>query len=400
MSITYTGTGGGVPRKTAKIFAKNAASGDMTVFGSTLAGNTTYTQDLDSIQSAHYEVGWREAVISDLNYPLMSDMNAVQKTLSQQIAYGLQHGIPEWDAGTTYYAYDIVQSGGILYTSLIDENTNNVVTDSTKWAVYYNPNAYLNKTQVTNCIIEAPNGVANCINNYTTFIVYSGLKILIANGRNADGTMKNIEYTVPSDLTYNVVYGFKSGMIIIDNNGVIGTIANAKYIYSEATPSSPDTNDIWYNPITNLIKIYTNSEWVQTYKIPVAYFSTSANPNALLWFKSLRAIRIYTHNDDSELSGISFPSIYRRIELTLQTSRSLYTAPANGWVFVNGAAAASGIPYIYIYDEEQGLGTCSSGTTGVAQSTFMPVRKGEKFMVIYGNVTITYIGFSFAEGEI
>lgn len=138
-NINYQGNGGGVPRKTAKIFAKNASTQDMTVFGSTLANNTQYATDLDSLQSSHYEAGWREAIISNLNYPLLSDMNAVQHTVTQQIAYTLQHGVPEWNSATTYYTYDIVNSGGILYISIQDNHTNKAVTNTDYWAEYYNP---------------------------------------------------------------------------------------------------------------------------------------------------------------------------------------------------------------------------------------------------------------------
>ena len=140
MSINYTGSGGGIPRKTAKIFASNADSQDVTVFGSTLAEDTTYTTDIAEIQSSAFETGWRDAVISNLNYPLLSDMNGVQKTLSQQIAYILQHGIPAYDSGTTYYAYDKVLYNDIIYTALQDNFSNHVPSDDTYWAEYYNPN--------------------------------------------------------------------------------------------------------------------------------------------------------------------------------------------------------------------------------------------------------------------
>ena len=61
--------------------------------------------------------------------------------------------------------------------------------------------AYLDQSQITNCILEAPNGVATFSGN--TITVKQGLKVLIPNGRNADGTLKNIEYTVPEDKTIN-----------------------------------------------------------------------------------------------------------------------------------------------------------------------------------------------------
>lgn len=140
MTIIYNGSGGGIPRKTAKIFAENADTADVTEFGSTLAGQTVTTSDISVIQNEEYETGWRDAVISNLNYPLMGDMNGIQKVFSQQIAYVLQHGVPEWNNGTTYYAYDIVAKNAVLYVSLVDQNTNHDVSDGNYWAVYYDPN--------------------------------------------------------------------------------------------------------------------------------------------------------------------------------------------------------------------------------------------------------------------
>ena len=140
MTIIYSGSGGGVPRKTAKIFASDADSADVTEFGSTLAGSTVTTSDIADIQNSAFETGWRDAVISDLNYPLLGDMNGVQKVASQQIAYTLQHGVPEWDSGTEYYTYDIVAKDAVLYVSLVDNNTNHGVSDTNYWAVYYDPN--------------------------------------------------------------------------------------------------------------------------------------------------------------------------------------------------------------------------------------------------------------------
>lgn len=141
MAIIYHGVGGGVPRKTAKIFASDAATNDVTEFGSTLAGDPTPVTDIADIQNEAYETGWRDAVISDLNYPLMGDMNAVQKVASQQIAYVLQHGVPEYDANTEYNTYDIVNNQGVLYISIQDVNKNHQLSDGNWWSVYFDPNA-------------------------------------------------------------------------------------------------------------------------------------------------------------------------------------------------------------------------------------------------------------------
>lgn len=144
MGILYSGDGGGVPRKTAHIFAKNASLDDVTIFGSTLAGDTQKSTDLDDIQSEAYEIGWRDAVISNKNYPLLSDMNGVMLTFSQQIAYLLQHGSCGWDNATTYYTYDLVNVDGIIYVCTIDENVGNPPSELNGWAVFYNPDTMAN----------------------------------------------------------------------------------------------------------------------------------------------------------------------------------------------------------------------------------------------------------------
>ena len=62
---------------------------------------------------------------------------------------------------------------------------------------------YVDKNSITNCILEAPNGVMELAADGINFTLKQGLKVLIPNGRNADGTLKNIEITLSADNTYN-----------------------------------------------------------------------------------------------------------------------------------------------------------------------------------------------------
>lgn len=125
-----------LPRVTAKIFASNASADDIGQYGSALTGTKVTTSDISEIQALPaYEEGWRGAVISNRNYPTLQEMNGLQKTFSQQIAYCLQNGIPEWDEGTEYFANtSFCQVNGVWYQSLTDNNIgNNPTEDSTKW---------------------------------------------------------------------------------------------------------------------------------------------------------------------------------------------------------------------------------------------------------------------------
>lgn len=126
-----------IQRQTQKIFAGNATSEELAVFGSMKTGNPIYTDNIEELQSADYEQGWSSAIVAD-EAPFLEEMNAVQYGLSKQLAYLFQNGIPEWDEGTTYYKNTgFCQVDGIIYQSLTDENLgNNPQTDTTNWKKY------------------------------------------------------------------------------------------------------------------------------------------------------------------------------------------------------------------------------------------------------------------------
>lgn len=124
-----------LPRVTAKIFALNAAEDDLGQFGSALTGAKVTSNDISVLQALPaYEEGWRAAVISNRNYPTLQESNGIQRIISQQVAYTLQMGIPEWDSGTEYTLNSFCQNSGTLYKSLIAENIGNTPgEDITKW---------------------------------------------------------------------------------------------------------------------------------------------------------------------------------------------------------------------------------------------------------------------------
>lgn len=122
-------------RQAQKIFAGQAPSDMIAAFGSTQTGTPVYSTDLSTLQTTNYEEGWQEAIIAD-KAPFLEEMNGVMYGTTYQLAYLMQQGIPEWDAGTTYYTNSrAMGSDGNIYKSLTDDNTgNNPTTDSgTNW---------------------------------------------------------------------------------------------------------------------------------------------------------------------------------------------------------------------------------------------------------------------------
>lgn len=127
-----------LPRVTAKVFASQAAPEDIGQYGSALTGSKVETSDISEIQALPaYEEGWRGAVISGRNYPTLQEMNGLQKSFSQQIAYTLQNGMPEWDTGTDYFINQFCRVGTNFYFSKTDNNIgNNPVTDTQNWEIW------------------------------------------------------------------------------------------------------------------------------------------------------------------------------------------------------------------------------------------------------------------------
>lgn len=124
-----------IPSKFQRIFCADVSVNNVVAqFGSLKAESPVYSSDPDTLQSlAAWTNGWADAVV-DNNAPTLQDMNGLFYVLSRQIAYLMQAGIPEWNAGITYYIGSLVSDGlGGTYRSLVDTNLNQALTDATKW---------------------------------------------------------------------------------------------------------------------------------------------------------------------------------------------------------------------------------------------------------------------------
>lgn len=119
-------------RFTQKIFGSSAGANEIAQFGSLEAGSPAFTTNVGVIQAlSQYLSGWFGATSG--NSPAIEDMNALFYLITYQLAYLMQSGVPEWDAGTTYFTGNIVNYNGDLYSSIVDDNDNNVPTDVAAW---------------------------------------------------------------------------------------------------------------------------------------------------------------------------------------------------------------------------------------------------------------------------
>jgi len=123
-----------IPRVTQKIFAGSAVNNG--VFGSGQDGTKVTTNDLATLMSKPaWLLGWAAAVLGGQKFPPLEELQSSLFVHSQQVAYLLQQGISEYDAGTTYFIGNICVKAGTteLYSSLTDNNTGNALSDASKW---------------------------------------------------------------------------------------------------------------------------------------------------------------------------------------------------------------------------------------------------------------------------
>nr|DAJ74747.1 MAG TPA: hypothetical protein [Caudoviricetes sp.] len=344
-----------IERKTQKIFGGNAPNDEIAVLGSFKTGTPIYTDDITTLQNKAYEDGFGAALVAN-EAPFLEEQNSIPYVLSKQLAYLFQEGIPEYDADTTYYIGSFVKSiegnSFILYFSLQDDNIGNALTDLDYWhQVVLDGGAntslsnltsegekhFLNKTQITNCILEAPNGVATYTGD--TITVKQGLKVLIPNGRNVDGILSNIEYTLPNDVTYTLASSDRpSSMLILKNDGTL-THANP-YYYQTATPSS--NNGIWFNPNDNYIYINDVNKNTIVYGAVIGSFATTTN--GISWLSSHFPVELLKRTDVSQMwvkekatttstASVSLPAVVTQNYIN---GKSWYRIYSDGWIEQGG----------------------------------------------------------------
>jgi hypothetical protein len=123
-------------RKNIKVFAGNATNNG--VFGSLQANNPVTTNDVEQLQSlSAWGDGWDAATETSEDLPPLEEIQGVEYVTTYQQAYIMQEGIPEWAATVTYYkgclAKEVTSTGFRIYNSLTDDNTGNLLSDTSNW---------------------------------------------------------------------------------------------------------------------------------------------------------------------------------------------------------------------------------------------------------------------------
>ena len=256
---------------------------------------------------------------------------------------------------------------------------------------------FLNKTQITNCILSAPNGVATY--SGSTITVKQGLKVLIPNGRNADGTLKNIEYTVDSDMSLSLAWNNTYCIFIEQDSSTLLCPIKAFVYVSEIIPTEPPEQSTFiYKPSENVWYSASIGGDFAIKKLVVLGTFIGVD-STITSFTPYQPVELIKRTDKEQITSWSFPSS-KYIDLTLGADRSTYTAPANGWFAVQKVCGVNA-GYIYFLNRANKMGIEYPTTNAsFTAKIYIPVKKGDIVEIGYYMTGKTDIfRFIYAEGE-
>ena len=261
-----------------------------------------------------------------------------------------------------------------------------------------------NNGLVSNCILEAPNGVAEYQNS--TITIKSGLKLLIPNGKDEKSKLKSIVNTLTSDLNINVTdYGdCERTLFLTNSNTCIATLSQYYFVQNEEPQNPNSANYIWFNPKTNFLKQYNvaTEKWDILYATKIGEVTTSSELVTELITQN--PYYVLKQNDKNEICKWGFPS-NKHINLTLGASGTKYIAQANGffawqyqvpegynsWYFNIDISRNNKKIYRKGYNGNEWWGTAN----------IAPVLKGDEITIVYQAVVLDTGEFKFiyAQGE-
>lgn len=257
------------------------------------------------------------------------------------------------------------------------------------------------KGYVTNCILEAPNGVVT-VNQGSNFTIKQGLKVLIPDGRNADGTLKNYVRTLEHDENTSIPPSGTDYTLLLYHNqgGSRRTLPDCKFIKDLPTIVPSSGNYAIYCEEANLVygtSGSTTANWEPLHCAYIGFYKLESNKQVSNLYTP-EPLHLLDRNQSALIAGWAMPSdVYD--DLTLGASASNYTAPSNGWAMFSKKTDGS--------DQSISLGmnnnvrfSARAYVAGATLSVSLPVRKGRSFYVSYSATGETvFFRFIYAVGS-
>lgn len=209
-----------------------------------------------------------------------------------------------------------------------------------------------------------------------TVFALPNVKGLIPNGRNEDGSLKNIEFATDKVLcsTLGNITRAQEGFIIIKSDGAFSYTTTA--FYDEKLNFFRGTQDGVLYTLAAVGKAKITEGVISNFSIKQPFHAVD-------------------RNDSSWIAGQAMPS-KKQINLTLGATGSTYIAPANGYFYANQQSTAAGQ---YIAFTAFGATRAYSSASTQSLQVFLPVPKGETLTVDYTAPTNRTFKFYYVKGE-
>ena len=221
------------------------------------------------------------------------------------------------------------------------------------------------------CIISRSSGTITSIKQVfngfgyigSTVFALPGVKGLIPNGRNADGTLKSTAITISDVLTTTDSSGATGGLEYYLTSTSINRANFGTYFYDTESNNIVDSSGVRQNTILIDASAYRDSGKVSSFIPKYAFHAVD-------------------YNDTDFISNCAMPSD-RYIGLTLGTSPFNVTAPADGYIVLAKNATAAG-QELRLKNQNNLLEVhCAAGKNNQDLAVTIPCSKGQVVRVYY-----------------
>ncbi len=199
--------------------------------------------------------------------------------------------------------------------------------DNNKWSL---PIGYMDDEgtfHINNC--------AGFIGNCQFFL--PGIKYLVPNGRNSDGSLNNIEYTTSSLIKNIYSYTTAKQSVLLQNN--LYALRVSEYYESKDDPGVKNYR-CWFDTENNLIKLTEDGKWtIKKAALIISSIATDVSPFTINSMEVKDSFRAVDYNDfNSELENVTnaiIPNYSAGIALSgWTTSNKTFTVSSDGIVRV------------------------------------------------------------------
>lgn len=184
-----------------------------------------------------------------------------------------------------------------------------------------------------------------CYHGSTAYAL-KGVSGLIPNGRNADGTLNNIAYTVPRILVRTWTYQAENQPLALSasGGGVDGITSVSSYYESDTEPVSPTNNYVlWYDTRENVLKYsgMTNS-WAISADFLVTSIITSSDSVA-------NGYRLLKFTDNKQVFKAVDANTSRTVVVANKIGNDWYRLWSDGWIEQGGVRSGTAAFYSITY---------------------------------------------------